>query len=102
MHFHRQLHLFPYKSAVLGTKATKSLVAMISQLPKGATVQAAVLGSMRSKGATYADRRLAVKRTAAVQTFLQSHGFTGDVSQSIRRDAVPEGYLERRVYVTLK
>ena len=93
---------FRYKSAVLTTKAKKSLVYMLSQLPEGATVKAAILGSMRSKGATYADRRLANRRTAVVQTFLQSHGFTGHVSRSIRLVTVPKGYLERRVYVTLK
>lgn len=93
---------FRYKSAVLTTKAKKSLVYMLSQLPEGATVKAAILGSMRSKGATYADRRLANRRTAAVQTFLKSQGFTGHVFRSIRRVTVPKGYLERRVYVTLK
>jgi hypothetical protein len=93
---------FPYKSAVLSKKAKKSLVAMISQFPEDVTVAAAVQGSVRAKGATHADRRLAVRRTSAVHTFMKSHGFTGDVSQNIRRVVVPEGYLERRVYITLK
>ena len=91
---------FGYKSATLTSKARRSLLAMVAQVPRGQSVSARVTGALRSKGATALDRSLAIKRASAVQAFLTSHGMSGDVTSSIQRVAVRDRYRDRRVDIS--
>ncbi|MGI9136921.1 MAG: hypothetical protein ACR2JS_07675, partial [Candidatus Nanopelagicales bacterium] len=93
---------FGYKSSALTTKAKRSLMSMIAQVPAGQTVSARVTGALRSSGATALDRSLAIKRAAVVRGFLKSHGMSGEVTSSVRRVAVRDRYRDRRVEISVR
>ena len=94
--------LFEYQSTSLSSSAKRALTSLAQRVRGAVAAATIVIGVVRAKGSTAADKALATQRAQAVAAYLRKAGLPGTTKVSTRALPVTDAPEARRVVVTVR